>query len=157
MSIKRIGIFSICIGASLLVGYSGSVFTMPQIEGWYAYITKPSWTPPNWVFGPVWTVLYVLMGSAAALVWVKGRKHARLALLFFALHLFVNWYWSYVFFVEHHLDIALVVISTLWAMILAMMIWFKKYSRVAPYLLVPYLVWVSYASTLNLGTYLLNH
>ncbi len=156
MNLRTIGIFCITIGASLLAGYWGSASTMPNITGWYANLIRPSWTPPNWVFFPVWTTLYILMGTAAALVWKSAQKGSGKAVLFFFAHLFVNTAWSIVFFGQHNTGGALIIIAVMWVMIATMMLWFWRYSRTATYLLAPYLVWVSYASTLNAGVYFLN-
>ncbi len=156
MNFRTIGIFLLCIGISLLVGFWGSASTIPSITGWYATLTKPFWTPPNWVFMPVWTLLYIFMGSAVALVWTSSRKGKVLPIIFFLAHLAVNLYWSIAFFANHDLIVALATIITLLLMIVGMMIWYWRYSRVATYLLLPYLLWVSYATSLNLGILLLN-
>lgn len=148
--------YVLCIGLSLAAGFIGSFFTFDSITTWYNTLTQPSWTPPNWVFGPVWTTLYVLMGVAAALVYKSGQKGRWLALSLFFFHLVVNAAWSIVFFGMHEPAAALLIIKALWLLIVAMMIFFWRYSRTATYLLIPYLVWVTYASTLNLGIILLN-
>ncbi len=157
MNIKTILIYVVCIGASLLAGIVGSLFTLDQIPGWYAQLVKPSWNPPSWVFGPVWNTLYVLMGIAAARVWTSSKKPTRFAALwlFFA-HLVVNALWSVVFFGLHEIALALAIIILMWVLILITVVWFKRYSRAASWLLVPYLLWVSYAFTLNLGILVLN-
>lgn len=157
MNIRTIGIFVLCIGASLLAGFYGSLSTVQNITGWYATIVRPFWTPPNWVFMPVWTLLYVLMGSAVALVWTskKGGKKL-LPVGFFFAHLVLNASWSVVFFGNHDPKPAFIIIVAMWLAIVTMMIWYWRFSRLATYLLVPYILWVSYASTLNLGVVLLN-
>jgi translocator protein len=155
-TLRTVGIFLICIAASLLAGFWGSTGTVESIPGWYSTINKPFWTPPNWVFMPVWTLLFILMGTAAALVWKTGKKGVWMPVLFFFAHLAVNTYWSIAFFSNQDAVTALYVIALLWLMIVGMMVWFWRYSRLATYLLVPYLVWVSYASTLNVGIVLLN-
>ena len=157
MNIRTIGIFVLCIGASLLAGFYGSLSTVQNITGWYATIVRPFWTPPNWVFMPVWTMLYVLMGSAAALVWTSKKKAKKLLPVgFFFAHLIQNACWSVVFFGNHDPNTALIIIVAMWLSIITMMVWYWRYSRLATYLLVPYILWVSYASTLNLGVVLLN-
>lgn len=156
MNLRTVGIFCITIGASLAIGFWGSQSTIASITGWYASIVRPSWTPPNYVFGPVWTLLYVLMGISAGLVWRTGKKGVWMPLALFFVHLFVNVAWSLVFFGDHNPGGALIIIAVLWAMIVGMMLWFWRFKRLATYLLVPYLVWVSYASTLNAGVYFLN-
>lgn len=156
MNLRTVGIFCVTIGVSLLAGFWGSQSTLESITGWYAGIVRPSWTPPNWVFGPVWSVLYVLMGISAGLVWKTAKKGTWVPLAFFAAHLGVNVLWSIVFFGTHNPGGALIVIALLWAMIALLMLWFWRYNRLSTYLLIPYLVWVSYATTLNAGIYFLN-
>lgn len=156
MNIRTLGIFVLCIGVSLFAGFYGSTATVPNITTWYATLVRPSWTPPNWVFMPVWTLLYVLMGTSAALVWRTGKSGALRPVVFFFLHLLVNIYWSIAFFGQHQVALAVGIICVMWAMIAVMMLWFWKYSRLATYLLVPYLVWVTYAATLNIGIMVLN-
>lgn len=156
MNIRTTGIFLVCIGASLLAGFWGSTATVPSIAGWYATLNRPFWTPPNWVFMPVWTLLYILMGTSVALVWNAGKRKALLPVLFFFVHLAVNAYWSIAFFGNHDPRTALAVIVVMWFMIVVMMVWFWRYSRTATYLLTPYLLWVGYASSLNLGILVLN-
>jgi tryptophan-rich sensory protein len=149
--------FIVAILASLAAGGIGSIATTRNIPTWYAGLVRPSWTPPNWVFGPVWTSLYVLMGSAAALVWLSSAAGARTLLTaLFALNLVVNTAWSLVFFGLRRKGLGFAVIIALWIIIIAMMIAFWPYSHLATYLLVPYLLWVTYASTLNLGIVILN-
>ena len=135
----------------------GSLFTRPAIEGWYAALGKPSWTPPNWVFGPVWTVLYLAMATAAWLVWRRaGFAGARLPLTLFALQLVLNLVWTGVFFGLQMPGAAFAEIGLLWLFILVTAIAFWPISRVAAWLMVPYLVWVAYAATLNYGIWRLN-
>lgn len=141
---------------SLAAGFLGSFFTMDQITTWYATLTKPSWTPPNWVFGPVWTTLYALMGVAAYLVSRSKKLGKTLVLWLFFAHLIVNALWSIVFFGLHELELALGIIVLLWALIVLLMRLYWRYSHVATYLMIPYLLWVSYATTLNLGIIFLN-
>jgi len=141
---------------SLAAGFFGSFFTMDQIGTWYATLTKPSWTPPNWVFGPVWTTLYILMGVAAFLVSRSKKLGKTLVLWLFFAHLIVNTLWSIVFFGLHELELALAIIVLLLALIVLLMRLYWRYARVATYLMIPYLLWVSYATTLNLGIIFLN-
>jgi translocator protein len=142
----------------LLAGFIGSVFTTPSIPGWYAGLTKPSFNPPNWVFAPVWTTLYVLMGLAAFLVYEKGpkRSEVRKALAVFAVQLVLNALWSIVFFGAHMILGAAILIVALWALIAASIWLFSRISRAAAYLLVPYILWVSFATVLNISLYILN-
>ena len=138
-----------------LAGFIGSVFTMPSIPTWYAALVKPAFNPPNWIFGPVWTLLYILMGIALYLVWQK-RAGARAAIWLFLVHLVINALWSVVFFGWHEILWAFVVIILLWLMIVALIWMFYKVNKTAAYLLVPYLLWVSFASLLNYALWSLN-
>jgi tryptophan-rich sensory protein len=155
---KRAAGIVVSIAACELAGIIGSVFTTPSIPGWYAGIAKPSFNPPNWIFGPVWTLLYALMGLAAYLVYEKGfkRPEVKKALAVFAAQLLLNALWSIVFFGAHMILGAAVVIVLLWAMILATILLFTKISKTAAYLLVPYILWVTFAAVLNVSFYVLN-
>lgn len=148
----------ISVMISLGAGAVGSLFTTPQIGGWYATLVKPALNPPAWVFGPVWTTLFVLMGVAAFLVWSKGvgRKEVRSALVLFVIQLVLNTLWSVIFFGMQSPQGALVDILFLWVAILATMAAFAKISKAAAWLLVPYIAWVSFAAYLNFSIYALN-
>jgi len=141
-----------------LAGVIGALFTTPSIPGWYAGLVKPSFNPPNGIFAPVWTALYALMGLAAWLVYAKGAKRPEVkrALTVFAVQLVLNVLWSIVFFGAHQVFAAVVVILLLWAAILWTILLFRGISRAAAYLLVPYILWVSFASVLTVSVYLLN-
>jgi tryptophan-rich sensory protein len=142
------------LAASLAAGVIGSRFTP---GAWYAELTKPAWTPPGVVFGPVWTVLYVLMGVAAWLVWRRGGfREAPLALGLFLAQLALNALWSYLFFGLQLPGAAFAEILVLWAAILATTICFWRVVPVAAALLVPYLLWVGFASALNFQLWRLN-
>jgi len=142
----------------LFAGLVGSVFTMPAIPTWYAGLNKPSFSPPNWLFGPVWTTLYVLMGISFFLVWEKLKKNpkAKSALDIFVLQLVLNCLWSVIFFGLKAPLLALIEIILLWLVILITIINFFKISKTAGWLLVPYLAWVSFASFLNWTIWRLN-
>jgi benzodiazapine receptor len=142
----------------MLAGFVGSIFTTPKIGGWYAGIAKPSFNPPNWIFGPVWTALYAMMAIALYLVWRKGlaAKGVKVALAVFFVQLALNTLWSYAFFGAQSPLAGLVVIVALWAMIAASIAAFAPISRAAAMLLVPYILWVSFASILNASIYSLN-
>ncbi len=148
----------IAVGASLIAGAVGSLFTVSAIPTWYAALHKPALSPPNGVFGPVWTTLYVLMGVAAFLVWRSGwnRKDVRRALVAFGIQLGLNALWSVVFFGLHNPAAALAEIGLLWAAIAWTIVLFWRVSRPAAVLLAPYLVWVSFAAYLNFGIWMLN-
>ena len=122
---------------------------------WYDTLQKPPWNPPRWVFGPAWTILYLLMGVASYLVWQQGvavsmsSNYHLLALSVYALQLLVNFSWTPVFFGAQRPDIALIIIIVLWFMIIVTMILFYRATPIAMYLLIPYIVWVTYATSLN--------
>lgn len=148
------GFVALCEGA----GGLGTIFTAPAIDGWYAALAKPELAPPNWVFGPIWTTLFLLMGVAAFLVWRKGlkKKHVRAALGIFALQLALNVFWSALFFGLHNPGAAFAEIIVLWLSIAATIYLFARVSRPAAWLLVPYIVWVSVATYLNFMLFVLN-
>jgi benzodiazapine receptor len=158
MSLKDISKLAISIVACLAAGAIGSIFTRDAIPSWYTTLTKPSFNPPNWVFGPVWTFLYVLMGIAAFLVWRKGTGNTkiRIALIVFLVQLVLNAFWSVAFFGLESPLYGLIVISILWVAILATVVLFFRISRVASILMWPYLLWVSFATVLNSSIFLLN-
>ena len=144
---------AICLGA----GGLGAIATTPEIEGWYATIAKPSWNPPDSVFGPVWTTLFVMMAVAAWLIWKPaGFKAAKTPLTLFAVQLVLNVAWSWVFFHFHQPGWAFVEIVVLWLAIGVTTIAFFKTSKIAGWLMVPYLAWVSFASVLNFAIWRLN-
>lgn len=125
-----------------------------ETGSWYESLNRPAWTPPSWVFGPVWTLLYLLMGIAAWRVWVTGGfgdRRTRVALVLFLAHLVLNAAWTWLFFGLHLLTAAAVEIVVLWAVILVLAIRFWRLDRPAGVLLVPYLLWVTYAVTLSIG------
>ena len=126
-------------------------------DDWYAGIRKPAWNPPNWLFGPVWGILYLLMAIAAWLVWRKsGFAGAVLPLGLFVVQLGLNAAWSWIFFGRHQLGLALIEILALWGAILATLMAFWRLNPVSGILLVPYLLWVTFAAVLNLTLWRLN-
>jgi tryptophan-rich sensory protein len=158
MKINNISKLIIAIMISEFAGIIGSVFTTPSIPGWYSGIIKPDFNPPEWVFGPVWTTLFALMGIAAFLVWKKGldRRDVKIALGIFMGQLVLNTLWSIIFFGFKSPGVAFVEIIFLWLAILATIIAFAKISKPAAWLLVPYILWVSFAAYLNYSIYALN-
>jgi tryptophan-rich sensory protein len=143
----------ICFAAA---GIGGAV-TTPKIGTWYATLVKPTWNPPNWIFGPVWSALYFCMAVAAWLVWRQGEfQQARRPLTLFAIQLILNVLWSYFFFGLECPGLAVVEVLILWAAIAATMVAFWLRSRVAGLLFVPYLAWVSFAAVLNFTIWRLN-
>lgn len=141
------------------VGLVSTPFTLSAIPTWYAYLHKPFFSPPNWVFGPVWTLLYAMMGISAFLIWQKGtqKKKVNKALGYFFVQLFFNFLWSVLFFGLHNPLLGLLGIVLLLISIILTSVTFYKLSKAASYLLVPYLLWVSFATLLNLSIVLLNH
>ena len=143
----------VCLGA----GGLGAIATTPEIDGWYKTVTKPSWNPPDYVFGPVWSTLFFMMGIAAWLVWEQvGFRGAKLPLGLFGVQLVLNVGWSWIFFAFHQPSWAFVEIVILWLAILATTVEFFRRSGVAGSLMVPYLAWVSFASMLNFAIWQLN-
>jgi tryptophan-rich sensory protein len=149
---------AISIVACQCAGLIGSIFTMPAIPTWYETLAKPSFTPPNWLFAPAWVTLYVLMGVAVFLVWRKGSgiKNVKAALITFLVQLVLNVLWSAIFFGAKSLVGGAVVIVLLWIAILFTILRFFKISTVAGGLLIPYILWVTFASALNISILALN-
>ena len=143
----------VCLGA----GGLGAIATTPEIEGWYKTIAKPNWNPPDYVFGPVWTTLFILMAIAAWLVWTPaGFKAAAMPLMLFAVQFVLNVAWSWIFFGMHQPGWAFAEIVILWLAIVATTVAFFRCSKIAGWLLVPYLAWVSFAAVLNLAIWRMN-
>jgi len=144
-----------CLGA----GFAGSFFTTPAIGEWYVNLNRPSFTPPNQLFAPVWTTLYILMAISAFLIWRKGwgEKYVRSGLLLFAVQLLLNVLWSVLFFGMKMPLNAFIEIILLWVVILLTIMRFKKLSITAAALLIPYILWVSFAGFLNYSIWVLNH
>jgi translocator protein len=159
VSKKNIARLIAACGVSLGAGLIGSLTAVGDgFNSWYSTIEKPAFTPPNWVFGPVWTILYLLMGVAAFLVWRKGLqlRTVRIALGWFLVQLVLNTLWTPIFFGLHHIGWAFAVIVLLWVAIAVAMYCFSRVSTTAAILLVPYLLWVSFATVLNGSIWRLN-
>ena len=156
--IKDIAIALLFVIVCLSAGILGSFSTASNIPTWYAAINKPSFNPPNYLFGPVWTFLYISMGVAAFLVWKKGfeKKEVKFALGLFAIQLALNAAWSPLFFGLHWLLISFIEIVVMWGFILWTLLRFYRISVPAGLLLVPYILWVSFASVLNFSIWWLN-
>jgi translocator protein len=148
----------IAIAIPLVVGAVSGFFTTTEIPGWYQTINKPSWNPPSWIFAPVWTTLYVLMGIALYLVWKAEADPImkKTAIAFFAIQLVFNFFWSFIFFNQHLPGWALVDIIVMWLFILLTIFTFAGINTIAAWLLVPYISWVSFASILNYTIWKLN-
>lgn len=145
--------FWLCI--CFLVALLGATASI-QAKSFYAQLTQPEWAPPAWLFGPVWTFLYVLIAFSAWLVWCHGGRSARVALSLFLIQLALNGLWSWLFFAWHLGAYAFVNILFLWGMIVATLIAFWRVSPLASFLLLPYLLWVSFAAALNFSIWQLN-
>lgn len=150
----------VAVVACQLIGNLGAVFTIPSLSTWYALLNKPSFNPPNWIFGPVWIILYTLMGISLYLAWkefprLKKTSRDKAALLF-AFQLALNLLWSYLFFGLRSPLYGLICIALLWVAILATMLEFYGISRNAALALLPYILWVSFAAMLNLSILILN-
>jgi len=147
--------------ASLLlplgIGGLAGMFTAETIPGWYATLHQPSFNPPNWVFGPVWTTLYIIMGISLFLIWkLPASKQRNQAILIFMVQLFLNFCWSFFFFYFKMMGLALIDILVLWIMILFMLVRFYIIKPVAAYINIPYLLWVTFATALNGAYFFLN-
>jgi len=144
----------VALAATFSAAYVGSRF---PVDDWYAALSKPTWNPPNWLFGPVWGILYLLMAIAAWLVWRKsGFAGAAIPLGIFVLQLGLNAAWSWLFFGRHELGLALIEILVLWGAILGTIIGFWRLNPISGILLVPYLLWVTFAAVLNFTIWRLN-
>jgi tryptophan-rich sensory protein len=153
MSTRRSAVGLVVILAiTFLAAVAGMVFTSQSVPTWYQSLHRPDWTPPDWIFGPVWTFLYVMMAVAAWLAWRKaGWAGGRQALVFYGVQLVLNAAWSPLFFGLHLPAAALVDLVALWLAILAAAIAFSAHSRVAAWLMALYLAWVTFAGLLNLA------
>ena len=156
---NKISRIAIGVIICLAVGYLSGMVTRTSITTWYATLVKPSFNPPNWIFAPVWTSLYVMMGIAAGLIWnqIPSQKEAvTKALQFFAIQLVLNALWSYLFFGMYNLMLATIEVVLLWLMIFETYSQFAKINKTASYLMLPYLAWVSFASVLTASIWWLN-
>ncbi|MGB3181767.1 MAG: TspO/MBR family protein [Cyclobacteriaceae bacterium] len=152
------GKFILCILACQAAGLAGAVFTVSSSGSWYQTIEKPSFTPPSAIFGPVWTTLYVLMGIAAYKVWVMGWDNikVKIGLILFMIQLLINAAWSFSFFGLQNPYLGLINIVILLVLIVVTTIYFFKLRQISGWLMVPYFLWVSFATALNYSIYELN-
>jgi len=144
---------------SFLIAFIGSSATTPQIKGWYSVsIVKPPISPPNWIFAPVWTLLFIFMAISAYLVWQNRRnnKNANIGLVSYLIQLILNCFWSISFFAMKSPLLAFIAIVLLWITILITIYYFFKVNKTAAYLIIPYILWVSFASILNFWIVLIN-
>jgi tryptophan-rich sensory protein len=156
---NKISRILVVVVTCLVVGYFSGMVTRSAITTWYPTLIKPSFNPPNWVFAPVWSMLYVMMGVAAGLVWNRidyDKEIVKKALVLFAIQLALNALWSYLFFGLKNSMLAGVEIVILWLMIYETYLKFSKINKISGYLMIPYLLWVSFAMVLNASIWWLN-
>ena len=139
-----------------LAGAIGALFTVKAIPTWYMYLNKPSFSPPNWIFGPAWLTLYLLMGISVYLNWIKKTKQAKFNVRLFFIHLFFNFIWTPIFFGARNPLFAFFIIIMIWLFIVVMIIRFWNVNKASALLLIPYLFWVTFASLLNFYIWRLN-
>ena len=141
----------------LSIGAIAGIFTAKSIPEWYATLNPPSFNPPNWIFGPVWTTLYLIMGISFFLIWkLESGKERNQAIVIFGVQLLLNFGWSFFFFYFNMIGLALIEILLLWITIVLMLTRFYKLKPLAAYLNIPYLLWVSFATVLNAAYFFLN-
>lgn len=154
---KKVFVYMAFIIVCQAAGLVGAVFTTPAIPGWYSGLIKPTFNPPNWIFSPMWTLLYVLMGISVSKVWLSSKNNQRKnGLKIFFIQLALNTGWSIIFFGFKNIILALFEILLLWISILITIGKFWKIDKKSAYLLFPYILWVSFAAILNLSILLLN-
>lgn len=155
--LKNIIALVLFVTVPLAIGFLGGITTASNIPTWYAGLNKPFFNPPNWLFGPAWTFLYITMGIAAFLVWKSAPSSAKnTALIFFGIQLLLNAIWTPIFFGAHMLLLAFFELVLLWVFILLTILKFSAVSLPAAWLLAPYILWVSFASVLNFSVWWLN-
>ena len=147
----------ICIAFPLIIGGVSGFFTVQGVKDWYLTLAKPNFTPPNYLFGPVWTFLYAFMGAAFFRILEKGKSVQKIkAIRIYLWQLFFNFCWSFLFFSQHQIGLAFIDILILWVLILIMIFRFKKLDAFAGYSQIPYLLWVSFATALTAAIFTLN-
>jgi benzodiazapine receptor len=139
------------------IGGIAGMFTTDAIPGWYATLNQPTFNPPNWVFGPVWTTLYIIMGISLFMIWrLEAGNKRNQAILIFMVQLLLNFCWSFFFFYFNMIGVALLDIFVLWITIIIMLVHFYKIKPLAAYINIPYLLWVTFATALNIAYFFLN-
>ncbi len=157
MKTVNIGKLLISIILPLSIGAIAGLFTARAIPEWYASLNQPSFNPPNWIFGPVWTTLYLIMGISFFLIWkLEYGKKRNQAIVIFMVQLILNFCWSFFFFYFKMIGLALIDILALWTMIIVMLVKFYKLKPIAAIINIPYLLWVTFATALNLAYFFLN-
>lgn len=157
MNSRTITKLILSLALPLSVGAIAGIFTSAAIPDWYVTLNRPSFNPPNWLFAPVWTTLYILMGISLFLVWIlpQGNDRNR-ALAAFVIQMILNFVWSFLFFYFKTIGFALAEIIVLWGSIVLMIVLFYRVKPISAFLNVPYLFWVSFATVLNAAYFLLN-
>lgn len=156
-TIRLIALFIICLLVPLAIGGISGYATASGVHDWYLTLHKPSFNPPNYLFGPVWTALYLLMGISLFIVWKSpAGLERRRGVIIFAIQITLNFLWSFLFFKFNLVSVALLDIVLIWVSILLMIILFSRISKVAAWLQIPYLLWVSFATILNGAIWMLN-
>ena len=155
---KKLGKLVCSVSVCLLTGFVGSFSTMNSVTSWYADLSRPSFTPPDWTFGVVWPILYIMMGISVFMIWNRGldKRKVKIALGLFLLQLVLNGLWTPIFFGLHMIALALVEIILLWVAILLTILVFWRISKAATFFLFPYILWVSFAAVLNTALWYLN-
>ncbi|WP_378186383.1 TspO/MBR family protein [Aquimarina sp. W85] len=155
---KKLIRISIAVCICLAIGILSGIVTQSGMSTWYPALIKPAFTPPKWVFGPVWIILYCLMGIAAGIVWSRGFYHkwVKVALYHFGFQLLLNAAWSILFFGLRSPILAFLDITALFILVLFTIKWFKVVNKIAAYLLIPYAVWIAFAAILNYSIWQLN-
>lgn len=156
---QKIARIVLVVSTCLVIGYLSGKVTQESIVTWYPTLIKPVFNPPNWIFAPVWTILYIMMGVAGGMIWnhlESDQKNVKKAFTFFIIQLALNALWSYLFFGLHNPLLALIEIIILWLLIFETYIQFKPINKTAALLLLPYLAWVSFAAVLNAAIWWLN-
>ncbi|HQX43341.1 MAG: tryptophan-rich sensory protein [Saprospiraceae bacterium] len=154
---KKLILLLLCMVITMLVGATSGLLTIEGINEWYPFLLKPFFNPPNYIFGPVWTVLYLVMGISLFLIWDSdATKFRTRALAVFSAQLLLNFLWSFLFFYLRSPLLALIDIMLLWWLISTMISLFVKINKTAGYIQIPYLLWVSFATVLNASIWYLN-
>ena len=154
---KKLILLLLCMVITMLVGATSGLLTIEGINEWYPFLLKPFFNPPNYIFGPVWTVLYLVMGISLFLIWDSdATKFRTRALAVFSAQLLLNFLWSFLFFYLRSPLLALIDIMLLWWLISTMISLFVKINKTAGYIQIPYLLWVSFATVLNVSIWYLN-
>lgn len=149
--------FVVSLMLPLSLGAIAGMFTAQAVPEWYATLNRPSFNPPNWIFGPVWTTLYLILGFSFFMIWKQERsKERNQAIMIFFVQMVLNFGWSFLFFYYNLIGFALFEIVVLWISIIGMIILFYKIRPLAAYVNIPYLLWVTFATILNAGYYFLN-